>query len=79
MTTKALRHHVEARSAPAAKRGQARVPKEPPPSAKLVASRLAALDLTSTPWFRQDIDLSPPDGGPEVFGMPIYRAPTRRG
>lgn len=39
----------------------------PPPldAAKL---RLAGLSLAGMPWLRADIDLTPPDGGPEVCG-----------
>jgi hypothetical protein len=79
MNTKSLRHHTATRSAVKTKPGKARVRAEQPPSAELVASRLAALDLTSLPWFREGVDLTPPDGGPEVFGPPVYRGPRRQG
>jgi hypothetical protein len=78
MNTKSVRRHTPTRSAVKAKPKKPRVHAEHAPSAELVASRLAALDLTSIPWFREDIDLTPPDGGPEVFGPPVYRAPRRR-
>jgi hypothetical protein len=46
---------------------------------KTVARRLATLTADDMPWLRKDVDLTPPDGGPEIFGLPVYRAPSRRG
>ncbi len=41
------------------------------PSSGAVARRLAALTAAAMPWLRKDVRLTPPDGGPEVFGAPI--------
>ncbi len=42
------------------------------PSMQTVAARLASLTPASMPWLRKDVDLTPPDGGPEVFGAAVY-------
>jgi hypothetical protein len=79
MNTRSLRHHTTTRSAVKAKPTKTHVRAVQAPSVELVASRLAALDLTGVPWFREGIDLTPPDGGPEGFGPSVYRAPKQRG
>jgi uncharacterized protein (DUF4415 family) len=38
---------------------------------KTVARRLAALSAADMPWLRKDVDLSPPDGGPETCGPAV--------
>jgi hypothetical protein len=35
---------------------------------KTVVRRLGALTAADMPWVRRDLDLTPPDGGPEVCG-----------
>jgi hypothetical protein len=78
MNTKPLRHRAATRSTANVEKKKVRVGKVPVPSAKLVASRLATLTAASTPWFRQDVDLTPPDGGQEVCGPEAYQAPKPR-
>jgi hypothetical protein len=57
---------------------QTRTPAADVPSMKVVARRLAALTAADMPWVSTDLDLTPPDGGPEASGPPVYRAPKRR-
>ena len=42
------------------------------PSRELAVLRLAALRPGSMPWLRRGVDLTPPDGGPEVVGRTEY-------
>jgi hypothetical protein len=69
--TKALRTHALSRSAPQAgpRKTAASTPK--PPSMATVARRLAALFAADMPWLRKDVDLTPPNGGPEVCGPAV--------
>ena len=46
------------------------------PDHTTVARRLAGLSLTSVPWFRQDVDLTPLDDGSESCGPAVYSAPV---
>jgi hypothetical protein len=74
MKTPALKYRPTAHPAPK-KTG----PKKPRlrtvklPSMKTVADRLAALTAADMPWLRKDVDLTPPGGGPEVCGPPVYQ------
>ena len=43
-----------------------------------VERRLAAVTAADMPWLTQDVDLTPPDGGPEVCGPAVYRRSKRR-
>ena len=79
MSTRALQNRAAARSAPEAEPKETRPQVDKPPSMKTVARRLATLTADDMPWLRKDVDLTPPDGGPEIFGLPVYRAPSRRG
>ncbi len=46
-----------------------------PPSAKTVVARLARLTAADMPWLAKDVDLTPPDGGPETIGPAVYTPP----
>jgi len=41
------------------------------PGMKTVERRLATLGAARMPWLRRDVDLTPPDGGTEVFGPAV--------
>ncbi len=70
MSTQALKNHAATRSVPKAEPKAARARTVQVPGMKTVARRLAALTAADMPWLRRDVDLTPPDGGPEVWGPP---------
>lgn len=77
MSTRALRHDAAIRSVREPKAAvRKRVVKLP--RVATVKRRLAALTAADVPWLRKDVDLAPPDGGPEVCGPPVYR-PSKQG
>jgi hypothetical protein len=43
-----------------------------------VATRLASLTAAHMPWLRKGVDLTPPDGGQEICGPPLYRGRKKR-
>jgi hypothetical protein len=77
MNTRTLKYHAPAGSAPKAGPTKAPVRVLRLPSMKTVANRLATLSLASMPWLRKDVDLTPPDGGPEACGPADYQPPRR--
>lgn len=77
MSSRALRNQAAARSLPQAEQ-EARVRADRLPDMKTVARRLARLTAAEIPWLRKDVDLTPPDGGPEVCGPPDV-SPRRSG
>lgn len=72
MSTRPLRNRAAMRSTANAEPKKPGTSEPREPGARLVARRLAALRLAELPWFRGDLDLSPPDGGAEVCGPPAY-------
>lgn len=78
MSTQPLRHRASTRAAAKARPASTDTTADQVPSRGVVARRLAALHLDKLPWFRGDVDLTPPDGGQEVCGAPVYSAPNRR-
>jgi hypothetical protein len=80
MNTRVLKFRAAVRPAPK-KMGPKKMPVRTVklPGMKTVAGRLAALTAADMPWLRKDVDLTPPDGGPEVCGPPVYQPPKRRG
>jgi hypothetical protein len=47
------------------------------PDMNTVKQRLDAATAADMPWLRHDVGLTPPDGGPDVCGPVVYRAPTK--
>lgn len=78
MSARVLRTHTATRSAPKGEPKKARARMTEVPDMKTVAQRLAALSAADMPWLRKGVGLTPPDGGPEVCGPPVYRTPKRR-
>jgi hypothetical protein len=78
MSTQPLRHSSPTGSATKAE-AEAREPTAHPPSAKTVAARLARLTADAMPWLSKDVDLTPPDGGPEAVGPASYPTPAKQG
>jgi hypothetical protein len=72
--TKALRHRAVSRLAPKVEPGKKAVRTPKAPGMPTVKERLAALSAADMPWLRKGVDLTPPDGGPEVCGPAVYRA-----
>lgn len=77
MSTQPLRNSVAAKSARAAAVTPC-APRVPPPAAKVVAARLAGVTTADMPWLSKDVDLTPPDGGPESVGPAVYTPPSDR-
>lgn len=41
-------------------------------------ARLAGWSAASMPWLAKDVDLSPPDGGPETCGPAVHAPAPKR-
>jgi hypothetical protein len=80
MNTRTLKYRPTARPAPK-KTGPTKVSVRTVelPGMTTVADRLAALSAADMPWLRKHVDLTPPDGGPEVCGPLVYQPSKRRG
>jgi len=77
MSTRALKNQAATRSVPKAEPKAVRTRMDQVPSTQTVARRLAALTAADMPWLRKDVDLTPPDGGPEVAGPPDGLSPRK--